>query len=350
MPLRRNGASWSRGAIPEILDATCGVLAIPDDVQSLAQAGLAALTLDLSDTRSLPEALAKTAAYAKAHPDRPWIIGRGWNQELWPEKRFPTAAELDAVVPDRPVWLARVDGHAGWGNSKALSAAGVTAATRDPAGGKIERSERGAEAAIAQLVARGAAPLAAGEDRDVLEHGLAAITEARRLDGGDLQAFQPARRCKVAERGHAVSESDHEQRRRQGEAEPRGEPAGESALQVADAEAGLAARGTGQKLAHRDEVGVGRIIEPAPPGFCIVPGQQDLGNAGPMGFEGHFPGAHEGRLSCRGCSLLFRQGEGPLAQSKPEPSKGDGTRRHDQDLLAPGSQSGDVLGKGCKPG
>lgn len=101
--------------------------------------GFSALTLDLTDTRSLGEALARIAAYAKAHPDRPWILGRGWNQELWPEKRFPTAAELDAVVPDRPVWLTRVDGHAGWANSQALAAAGVTAATRDPAGGKIER-------------------------------------------------------------------------------------------------------------------------------------------------------------------------------------------------------------------
>lgn len=101
--------------------------------------GFSALTLDLTDTRSLGEALARIAAYAKAHPDRPWILGRGWNQELWPEKRFPTAAELDAVVPDRPVWLTRVDGHAGWANSQALAAAGVSAATRDPAGGRIER-------------------------------------------------------------------------------------------------------------------------------------------------------------------------------------------------------------------
>ena len=74
--------------------------------------GFAALTLDLSAAKSLPEALAMVGDYAKAHPERPWIIGRGWNQELWPEKRFPTAAELDAVVPDRPVWLGRVDGHA----------------------------------------------------------------------------------------------------------------------------------------------------------------------------------------------------------------------------------------------
>lgn len=102
--------------------------------------GFSALTLDLTEAKSLPDALARIAAYAKAHPDRPWIIGRGWNQELWPEKRFPTAAELDAAVPDRPVWLTRVDGHAGWANSKALAAAGVSAASKDPAGGKIERA------------------------------------------------------------------------------------------------------------------------------------------------------------------------------------------------------------------
>ena len=105
--------------------------------------GFAALTLDLSAAKSLPEALAMVGDYAKAHPERPWIIGRGWNQELWPEKRFPTAAELDAVVPDRPVWLGRVDGHAGWANSKALAVSGVTATTKDPAGGKIERAAPG---------------------------------------------------------------------------------------------------------------------------------------------------------------------------------------------------------------
>jgi predicted amidohydrolase YtcJ len=105
--------------------------------------GFAALTLDLSAAKSLPEALAMVGAYAKAHPERPWIIGRGWNQELWPEKRFPTAAELDGVVPDRPVWLGRVDGHAGWANSKALAVSGVTATTKEPAGGKIERAAPG---------------------------------------------------------------------------------------------------------------------------------------------------------------------------------------------------------------
>ena len=115
--------------MPGLIDSHAHVLSV----------GFAAMTLDLSDTRSLAEALAKIAIYAKAHPDRPWILGRGWNQELWAEQRYPTAADLDAVVPGRPVWLGRVDGHAGWANSRALSIAKVTLATKDPAGGKIER-------------------------------------------------------------------------------------------------------------------------------------------------------------------------------------------------------------------
>jgi predicted amidohydrolase YtcJ len=76
--------------------------------------------------------------YAAAHPDARWIVGRGWNQELWPVKTFPTAADLDAAVSDRPVVLERVDGHALVANSAAMKAAGVTAATPAPPGGRIE--------------------------------------------------------------------------------------------------------------------------------------------------------------------------------------------------------------------
>jgi predicted amidohydrolase YtcJ len=75
--------------------------------------------------------------YAAAHPDVKWIQGGGWNQELWPDKRFPSAADLDAIVPDRPVVLERVDGHAIVANSAAMKAAGVTAATPAPRGGEI---------------------------------------------------------------------------------------------------------------------------------------------------------------------------------------------------------------------
>jgi predicted amidohydrolase YtcJ len=100
--------------------------------------GFAALTLDLSGTNSLEEAQAAIRGYAAKYPDRRWIIGRGWNQEKWGLGRFPTAADLDVAVADRPVWLERVDGHAGWANSRALEIAGITAATKSPAGGRIE--------------------------------------------------------------------------------------------------------------------------------------------------------------------------------------------------------------------
>ncbi len=102
--------------------------------------GFQALSLDLSDTTSLGDATAKIAAYAAAHPDRKWIIGGGWNQEKWKLGRFPTAADLDAVVADRPVWLERVDGHAGWANSAAIRIAGVTAKSVSPPGGRIEKA------------------------------------------------------------------------------------------------------------------------------------------------------------------------------------------------------------------
>lgn len=105
--------------------------------------GMKAMTLDLTSARSLAEAQAMIAAYAKANPDRAWIIGSGWNQEAWNLGRFPTAADIDAVVPDKPVWLERVDGHAGWANSAAIKAAGVTAATASPAGGRIEKLPTG---------------------------------------------------------------------------------------------------------------------------------------------------------------------------------------------------------------
>ena len=150
-----------RVALPGLIDAHLHLL----------QLGFAALTLDLSETRSLAEAQTKIRDYAAAHPDRPWIIGRGWNQEIWGLGRFPTAAELDAAVPDRPVWLERVDGHAGWANTLALKAAGVTAATRDPAGGQIVRGAGGAPAGVlvdnaSGLVGR-IVPAPRAEDRDL---------------------------------------------------------------------------------------------------------------------------------------------------------------------------------------
>ncbi|NYE61967.1 hypothetical protein FHW58_003174 [Duganella sp. 1224] len=99
--------------------------------------------VELYSPTSLGGAVKAVGDYARAHPRNAWIIGFGWNQEIWKLGRFPTAAELDAVVRDRPVLLHRVDGHAIWVNTKALEMAGVTRETADPAGGKIERDASG---------------------------------------------------------------------------------------------------------------------------------------------------------------------------------------------------------------
>lgn len=121
-----------RTLLPGLIDAHGHVMGL----------GMGALQLDLSDTNSLAEAQARIAAFAAANPSPRWIIGRGWNQERWRLGRFPTSADLDAVTGDRPVWLERVDGHAGWANSAAMREAGITAASQAPAGGRIERTGR----------------------------------------------------------------------------------------------------------------------------------------------------------------------------------------------------------------
>jgi predicted amidohydrolase YtcJ len=100
--------------------------------------GMSALTVQLTGSSSIADLQQRLRAYAAAHPRDAWILGFGWNQELWPDRRFPTAADLDAVVADRPVMLERVDGHAVIANSVAMKAAGVTAQTAAPPGGRIE--------------------------------------------------------------------------------------------------------------------------------------------------------------------------------------------------------------------
>jgi len=99
--------------------------------------------VELYSPTSLNAAVKAVADFARSHPKKAWIIGFGWNQEIWKLGRFPTAAELDAVVNDRPVLLHRVDGHAVWVNTKALEMAGIDKNTADPSGGKIERDASG---------------------------------------------------------------------------------------------------------------------------------------------------------------------------------------------------------------
>ncbi|WP_018624382.1 amidohydrolase [Kangiella aquimarina] len=105
--------------------------------------GLNLMRVDLRGIDSLEQTLQTIEDYAKANTELRWIQGRGWNQVLWAKKEFPTKQMLDRFISERPVWLSRIDGHAGWANSKALELAGITKDTADPAGGKIIKDEQG---------------------------------------------------------------------------------------------------------------------------------------------------------------------------------------------------------------
>jgi len=122
--------------IPGLIDAHGHVMGL----------GYALMRVDLVDARDKAEVIARLRAYEKQLPPNAWLLGSGWDQNDWPEKAFPIAADLDAAFPERPVWLERVDGHAGWANSAALRAAAAKAVRPlegdwQPDGGRIERIE-----------------------------------------------------------------------------------------------------------------------------------------------------------------------------------------------------------------
>ena len=94
------------------------------------------------ETSTRGECIGKVSARASQLPPGEWLLGHGWNQNEWKEG-FGTALDLDAVAPHNPVYLTAKSLHAGWANSAALAAAGITAQSPDPSGGQISRDERG---------------------------------------------------------------------------------------------------------------------------------------------------------------------------------------------------------------
>ena len=107
-------------------------------------AGRNRLTVSLNELAGRADYLAAVARYAAANPDEPWIVGGGWAMEYFPGGT-PTKEDLDAIVPDRPVFLFNRDVHGAWVNSKALELGGITKDTPEPADGRIERDPRTGE-------------------------------------------------------------------------------------------------------------------------------------------------------------------------------------------------------------
>lgn len=120
----------SAHVVPGLIDAHGHVMGL----------GYSLIRADLVGTRSKAEAIERLRGFAKTLPKGTWLIGRGWDQNDWPDKAYPTAADLDAAFPDRPVWLRRVDGHAAWANTAAMrQAPRELEGDWQPEGGRILR-------------------------------------------------------------------------------------------------------------------------------------------------------------------------------------------------------------------
>jgi hypothetical protein len=114
----------------------------------LASYGVSLRRVNLTAARSLQEATSAVAAAVVREQPGSWILGRGWDKNIWPEDRFPRAADLDPVSPNNPVALSSKDGHLLWVNTEALRLAGLTPQTPDPPGGEIARDRRGEPSGI----------------------------------------------------------------------------------------------------------------------------------------------------------------------------------------------------------
>ncbi len=162
--------------------------------------GYGLMRADLMETKSKAEIISRLQSFAADLPEGQWLLGRGWDQNDWPEKALPNKADLDAAFPDRPVWLERVDGHAHWGNSAALAAS-----ERDlngdwqPDGGEIIRTKEGEatgvfiDKAITFIESQIPVPSAA-ENREAMRRAQALISEVGLTSmhdaGTSLEVFQ----------------------------------------------------------------------------------------------------------------------------------------------------------------
>ncbi len=144
---------------------------------------------DLVGTASYAAIVEVLKAFRATHPDEPWLTGRGWDQNDWQDKRFPTKDLLDAAFPDTPVYLTRIDGHAALVNSKALELAGVDASSKtegglvelkkgQPSGILVDNAQRLVGAAIPVRSAEQKQKMLLAAEKECLSYGLTTVSDA----------------------------------------------------------------------------------------------------------------------------------------------------------------------------
>jgi predicted amidohydrolase YtcJ len=109
----------------------------------IGSAGYDALAVRLHGALTIDELQKRLAAAVAENKEGEWITGSGWDHTLWPDKKFPTRADLDKVAPNNPVFLVHISGHVAVANSLALKLAGITTKTQSPAGSEIEHDLAG---------------------------------------------------------------------------------------------------------------------------------------------------------------------------------------------------------------
>lgn len=167
--------------LPGLIDAHTHVMGL----------GIRELDVNLAGIESLDETIQAIRTFAEENPDREWITGRGWNQVLWEENKFPTAEDLDAIADGRPVYLTRIDGHAAWANTRAMELAGIDNNTENPQGGVVQRDENGNATGVfvdtAMGYIRGIIPERTDDEmeealtlalQEITKHGLTSVHDA----------------------------------------------------------------------------------------------------------------------------------------------------------------------------
>ena len=217
------GAEKFRGPRTRVVDlagrtVTPGLI---DAHSHLLGLGRALAEVDLTAAPTYDEVIRRVREAAAKAPKGSWVFGRGWDQNLWPGQQFPTHEALSAAVPDHPVWLSRVDGHAALINAQAMQALKIDASTKDPSGGRILRDAGGRPSGVLidnAMNVSGGLPGATREQdmrwlgdgaRHCLAFGLTTVTDMG-VDAGEIAAYQDLRKAGKLPIRSAVFLTDNE--------------------------------------------------------------------------------------------------------------------------------------------